>query len=422
MGISDTRLRALKPKPIPYEVADGHGLFVEVLPSGAKVWRYRYRLNGRREKVTIGRYPAIPLADQAKGGKVVIRGARSYHAEYQSMVAAGRSPALKKQADKTRSGEDESTFSGFAKRYVGEVIEQQRRAENSKRRLERHLLPTLGNRRLEEIEARDILAILDALKAKGRVQEARQVLILARSLFAHAIVRQRITRNPARDIPLKLLGAAGERDRALTPDELRKLFSALDRASFLNPAHVAALRLLLLTLCRKGELVSARWEHVEFDKAEWSVPASSQKSSIPHAVQLSRQAVDLFRELHTLAGGSPFVLASLEGRRDKPMSATTLNWALWQLTRKRDDKPPLLNIPHFTLHDFRRTASTLLNERGYSADVIEKSLGHTVRGVRGIYNKAAYAEDRRTMLQFWADYLDGLAAGKVIPLRTGKAA
>ena len=422
MGLSDRLLKTLKPKPAPYEVADQGGLFVEVLPGGAKVFRYRYRLNGRREKVTIGRYPAIPLADQIKDGKVATKGARSYHAEFQSLVAAGRSPALKKQADKARGGADESTFGGFAKRYVAEVIEQQRRPENSKRRLDRHLVSPLGNRRLDEIEAVDLLAILDALKAKGRVQEARQVLILARSVFSHAIARQRITRNPARDIPMKLVGAAGERDRALKPDELRQLIVALTRAEFLNPALVIALRLLLLTLCRKGELVAARWDHIDIERAEWSVPASNQKSGIPHLVPLAQQATALLRELRRLAGGSPFVLASLDGRRDKPMAESTLNWALWQITRKRNGKPALLNIAHFVLHDLRRTASTLLNERGYPADVIEKSLGHTVKGVRGIYNKAAYAEVRRVMLQFWADYLEGLGAGKVIPLRTGTAA
>ncbi len=122
-------------------------------------------------------------------------------------------------------------------------------------------------------------------------------------------------------------------------------------------------------------------------------------------------------ELCKLAGKSPYVLPSLEGRRDKPMSDTSLNWALWQITRKRDGKPALLNIPHFTLHDFRRTGSTLLHENGYVSDVIEKQLGHTIKGVRGIYNKASYAPERRTMLQFWANYLDGLTQGKVIPLR-----
>jgi len=153
------------------------------------------------------------------------------------------------------------------------------------------------------------------------------------------------------------------------------------------------------------------------DKGEWYVPPGNQKSAIPHLVPLRSQAVDLFTELHKLAGGSAYVLPSLEGRRDKPMADSSLNWALWQLTRKRNGKPALLDISHFTLHDFRRTGSTLLYGNGYLSDVIEKALGHTIKGVRGIYNKASYAPERRAMLQFWANYLDGLTQGKVIPLQ-----
>ena len=418
MALSDTRIRALKPKATPHEVADDAGLFIEVMPGGAKVWRYRYRLNGKREKVTIGPYPAIPIADQINGGKVSTKGARTYHAEYQSLVAAGKSPAREVQARKARGGEDEATFAGFAPRFIADVLSQQRRADTSRRRLNRHLLPILGNRQLDEIEAGDLLAILDTLKAKGRVQEARHVLMLARSIFAHAIARQRIKRNPASDVPMKLIGTAGSRDRALTPDEIGKLLAVVGRADFLYPAHTIALRLLLLTLCRKGELIAAKWENVDLDKGEWYVPPTDQKSAIPHLVPLSSQAVELFAKLRKLAARSPYVLPSLEGRRDKPMAESSLNWALWQLTRSRGNKKPaLLKIPHFTLHDFRRTGSTLLHENGYVSDVIEKALGHTIKGVRGIYNKASYAPERRAMLQFWANYLDGLTQGKVIPLR-----
>lgn len=291
------------------------------------------------------------------------------------MVAAGKSPARDKQAEKARGGEDEATFAGFAPRFIADVLSQQRRGVTSQRRLNRHLLPTLGNRRIDEIDVGDLLPILDTLKTKGRVQEARQVLILARSIFAHAIARQRIKRNPASEVPMKMIGAAGKRDRALEPDEIGKLLGVLERATFLYPVHRIAPRLLLLTLCRKGELIAAQWEHVDLQKGEWYVPPSNQKSAIPHLVPLSTQAVALFRELRKLAGKSPYVLPSLESRRDKPMAESSLNWALCQLTRKRNDKPALLNIPHFTVHDFRRTGSTLLHANGYVSDVIESNWG-----------------------------------------------
>jgi integrase len=216
---------------------------------------------------------------------------------------------------------------------------------------------------------------------------------------------------------LKLIGAAGSRDRALSEGEIGKLLGVINRADFLHPAHTIALRLLLLTLCRKGELIAAKWEHVDLDKAEWHVPPSNQKSAIPHVVPLSLQAVDLFSDLQKLAGRSPYVLPTLEGQPDKPMAESSLNWALWQLTRKREGKPALLEISHFTLHDFRRTGSTLLHGKGYASDVIEKALGHKIKGVRGVYNKASYLPERRDMLQFWANYLDALTQGKVIPLQ-----
>ncbi len=215
------------------------------------------------------------------------------------------------------------------------------------------------------------------------------MLILSRSLFAHAIGRRRIKRNPATDIPLRVIGPAGSRDRTLDAGELGELLAVLGRVDFLHPAHTIALRLLLLTLCRKGELIAAKWEHVDLNKAKWFVPPGNQKSAIPHLVPLSSQALELFKELRKLAGRSPYVLPSLDGRLDRPMAESSLNWALWQMTRPRGGRKALLTIPHFTLHDFRRSASTLLHENGYVSDVIEKQLGHTIKGVRGIYNKAS---------------------------------
>ena len=265
-----------------------------------------------------------------------------------------------------------------------------------------------------------MLAILDTLKAKGRVQEARYVLISARPFFAHAIAGQWIEHNPATDIPMKMFGTAGSRDRALDVDEIGKLLTAFDRVDFLYPSHPIAMRLLLLTLCRKRELLAAKRAHVDLDRGEWYVPLSNHKSANPHMVPLSSQAVELFSDLRKLAGHSPYALPSMEGRRDKPTSDTSLNCAPWQLTRKRNGKPAPLNIPHFTLHDFRRTGSTLLHANGYVSDVIEKALRHTIRGARGIYNKASYAPEHRTMLQFWAKYLDGIRQGTVVALHSKK--
>lgn len=366
-------------------------------PNGTKAFLFRYTLNGRREKLTFGAYPDQSLKDARKA----LDAART-------LLAAGKSPLRVKRVTKDRGSDIEATVAGFAPRFIADVIETQKRPNVNKRRMQRHILPTLGALRLDEVEVSHLRPIIDTLKGKGRVQEARHVLILARSLFAHAVGLQHVKHNPARDIVLKSIGAPGERDRALTRDELRQFFAALNAAAFLNPTHVLAMRLLLLTLCRKGELVKARWEHVDFDARTWTAPPEDQKVGIPHMVPLSSQALAAFRELKVRAFASPFVLASLDGKLDRPMADSSLNWAQRQLTEKRGDTPPLLIIPHFVLHDFRRTCSTLLHEAGYRTDWIEKSLGHTVPGVRGIYNKAAYLQDRADMLQVWADELDAL--------------
>ncbi len=414
---SATGIRGLKPETAPYEAGIEHGLFIEVLPTGAKTFRFRYRLHGRREKVTIG-----PWLD-VKEGAGTLAWARERHDEYRALVAAGKSPARAKRDAIANAGLDDSTFGGFVEtRYLPEVVVNHKRPENDTRRLARHLTPVLKSRLLSEIETADILAIIDPIKAKGRVQEARQVLILAKNVFQHAIVRQKITRNPARDIPLKMIGAAGERERALTPDELRALFGALNAATFLSREHVIGIELLLLTMCRKGELLNAEWSHVDLDAAEWSVPAALMKGGKAHTVPLSPRAVELFRELKERACGSPFVLPAMLGRRDKPMAESTLNWAMKQITHQRDGKAALLTIPHFTLHDLRRTGSTLLNEAGFNGDWVEYSLAHAIPGVRGKYVRAKWLADRREMLNFWADFLDGLKNGNVIPLRAGKAA
>lgn len=398
--LSDAKLKSLKPKDKTYQVSDERGLYVDVMPDGARVFRYRYQLGGKRGRLTIGTYPDTPL-----------RKARKALDAARALVASGKSPVQARREAKHQAADTEATVGGFAPRFISEYLELQKRPAVNQRRLERHLLPTLRNRRWEDVTRADLLAITDGLKAKGRTQEARHVLILARTLFAHAIVRQRLDRNPAKDIPLKLIGPPGERDRALSKDELRKFYSALAAATFLSPVYAHAFHLLLFTLCRKGELVRARWDNVDLEGATWTVPKADQKIGIPHVVPLSRQAVAHFQALKALAGKSPHVLASLDGRKEKPLAESSLNWALYQLLRKRGDEPALLNIPAFTLHDFRRTASTLLHGKGFQMEWVEKALGHKVGGVHGIYNKAAYLPERRDMLQRWADELDALEHG-----------
>ena len=190
---------------------------------------------------------------------------------------------------------------------------------------------------------------------------------------------------------------------------------ALDTAECREQSRIA-LRLILLTLVRKRELLTARWEHLDLEAAVWSIPST--KNGKPHDVFLSRQAVELFEKLKSLSAGSAFVLPHVS-RLNQPMGDSTLN----ELIRRMMDRGDV-GVAHFTVHDLRRTASTHLHESGFVSDVIEKALNHTISGVRGVYNRATYAEQRRSMLQQWADMLDAWAAGgsKLLTGRFGKAA
>ena len=207
---------------------------------------------------------------------------------------------------------------------------------------------------------------------------------------------------------------AKARERALSPDEIRAFLKAAFESNIRRQFKIG-LHLILLTMVRKSELLLARWEHVDLEQAEWHIPAEHSKTGKPHIIYLSRQAVALFNELKALAGGSELVMPG-RGSLTKPFAHNAINNALKVALTGQ-------NIPAFTIHDLRRTASTLLHENGWPSDVVEKALNHTIGGVRGVYNRAEYEPQRREMLQFWADYIDQLlSSGNVIAGRFKRVA
>jgi integrase len=232
-------------------------------------------------------------------------------------------------------------------------------------------------------------------------------------LFAYAIARQKTTFNPAAAIEAKYIATAKSRDVALTPDEVGMLLRAIYQSS-VKRSHKLALHLLILCMVRKGELIGARWEEIDFDNALFSIPGERMKKDRPHLIPLSKQALAMFEELKGLASGSEWVFPS-RGTLEQPIAHSTLNQAVRSLE---------LGVRDFVLHDFRRTASTHLHEAGFNSDWIEKALAHETKGIRGVYNRAQYLEQRREMLQWWADFVDSqIDEGKnnVIIGRFGKA-
>jgi integrase len=387
--LTATKLNKLRPKSAPYRIADGQGLSIEVNPGGAKTWVYRYRLNGRQAPVRLGRYPAISLAE-----------AREKRLEAEKLVAHGKSPAIEKTAHKVGLSA-RSTVAQFSERFLEDRVRPMRKnPKQMERYFRKHINPEIGNLKIAEVTPQHVLTITDRLKGYGSPMAALELRNLLKRFFAYAMARQLATFNPAAAIPGSSIATPKSRDRVLSANEIHAYLDKLYRSDIAR-RYVLSLHLILITLVRKSELVLAKWSEIDSDTGEWSIPAANTKMGKPRVVYLSSQAVTLFEELKTLASGAEHVLP---GRNvpTQPIGRTALN------TMLRSVK---FGIPQFTIHDSRRTASTHLHEMGWKSDVIEKALGHEIGGIRGVYNRAEYANERKRMLEHWSTYVQTLLTG-----------
>lgn len=311
---------------------------------------------------------------------------------------------MRARRNEKRREREPDTVEEFAKFWLRDVVKEGTSYANNMRRvLTKDILPHMGRKRLGEVTSGDVLFITDRVKARGAAQSALLTRNVIKRLYDYAIARQLVSINPAAQIPAKYIATAKARDRALSAQEMGDLLETI-RESGRHPAQKLAIHLLLITLVRKSELIHARWDEIDFERGEWVIPANRMKKSKPHVVYLSRQALAMFEELKAYANSSMYVFPGRDSL-DKPIAKPTLNAALWAMGFD------------FTLHDFRRTASTHLHEAGFSSDWIEKALAHEQRGIRAVYNKAEYAESRRQILQWWADFADGRQGPSVVPLR-----
>ena len=402
MSLTDTALKALKPKDASYIASDDRGLYAEVLPSGSIVWRYRYRLDGKREKLTLGKYPALTL-----------KNARLKRDEAAHQVAMGESPAKRKQQEKVAGAED-ATVAEFAERFFKDIQARDRKDVTMPQRyLEKDILPHIGSKPVRDITAEDVRSVIWRKKEQGFDAAAGQVRGLLKRMFDYALACGLIQANPVMALPMRHVYRAAARDRALTPDEIRQFLRAMQTSNIRRQFKIA-FQLILMTLVRKSELMLAQWKDVHLDEGEWHIPVENSKTGKPHIVYLSTQAQTLFKELKPLASSSDWVLPG-RGTLARPFANNALNQALKVSLQGQE-------IPVVTIHDLRRTASTLLHEQGWPSDLVEKALNHTIGGVSGAYNRAEYAEQRREMLQAWSDYIDGLApsGNLVVPTRLGR--
>lgn len=397
--LTDLALKRLKPKEKIYKVTDRDGMYVAVAPSGQITFRYDYRVNGRRETLTIGRYgpDGLSLAE-----------ARERCLAARKLVAEGRSPAQEKQREKRRLS-DAQNFAAIGKRWFKEARMAESTRAMRKAIFDRDILPEWKNRLLTEITPDDLRALCNKVKDRGAPATAVHVRDIVKQIYGFAILHGEKVSNPADDVGPASIATFTPKDRALSPTEIRIMLQELEHVPTL-PTIRLGLRLILLTMVRKSELLDATWEEVDFENAVWSIPKERMKRGKPHNVYLSRQSLDIMIALKTCATNSRYVLPSRYDA-DAPMSRATFNRVTMAVVERARKKG--LPLEPFTVHDLRRTGSTLLNELGFNSDWIEKSLAHEEgRTSRGVYNKAEYEQQRRHMLQEWADMIDAWAAGR----------
>lgn len=402
--LTGSALRNLKPGAKPYKITDRDGMYAVVSLVGTITFRYDYRLNSRRETLTIGRYGRAGIS---------LAMARERLSHARRAVSEGRSPAMEKQRDKRRLAQAK-TFAEFAANWLSDARMADTTRSMRKSILNRDIIPAFGSHRLGEICADDLRAFCMKIKARGAPATAVQARDIIKQIYAFANLHGEKVANPADEVGAASIATFSPKDRALSSTEIRLMYQQLDSVST-YPTSRLALRLILLTLVRKSELIQATWDEVDFESGVWTIPKVRMKGRKAHNIYLSQQALDIMVTLHTCAGSSKYVLPS---RYDvqRSMSQATLNRVTHLIVERAKATGSVLEP--FTVHDLRRTGSTLLNEAGLNAEWIEKCLAHEEgRTSRSVYNKAEYAEQRRHMLQEWANMIDAWVVGeKYVPV------
>lgn len=396
--LTDTKLKNLKPQDKLYKVSDRDGLYVAVLTSGSVSFRYDYRINGRRETLVIGQYgrDGISLAE-----------AREELITAKKLLKAGQSPAAAKR-DGIKKIRGAETFAVHTDSYMKHITLADSTRAMKQSVIDRDILPVLGNKMMAEITTGMVRDLCDRIVSRGGRSTAVQAREIISSVYRYANDRGHGLFNPAADIKPSSIAIFRPRERKLSPEEIGIFFRGLNGFSAMGTMKMA-LKLVLLTLVRKSEFTLATWPEVDFRKSTWTIPGDRMKAGREHIIYLSRQAHDLLVGLQMCACGSEYLVPGRYNFR-KPLSNAALNSLIDRTVaaiNKDGEK-----IQDFTVHDLRRTASTLLHEADYPSDWIEKAQAHEQKGVRAVYNKAEYARQRTYMLQQWADMVDAWIAGE----------
>ena len=389
MQLTDVKARNAKPKEKPYKLADGEGLFLNIMPSGSKYWRMKYYYAGKEKLLAIGVYPHISLSQ-----------ARAKKAEAKALLALDKDPSASKQEEKQlRHTRANNSFEAVAREWHSKksVAWDEKHAWIVMRRLETDIFPKIGNRPISDITAPELLQALRVIEARGAHEVALRNCQACGQIFRYAIVVGKAERDPAADLRGALTTPEETHYSHLQAEELPAFMKTLstyhgDRLTRLG------LQMLIHTMVRTTELRAARWDEFLLEKKEWRIPASRMKMKETHVVPLTPQVLALLEQIKQHSGGGEYLFPHVS-KQGKVMSNNTMLFALYRMGYKGKT----------TGHGFRSTASTILNEHGYRADVIERQLAHAERNkIRAAYNHAEYMPERKEMMTWWSEHLEGM--------------
>lgn len=396
MTLTDAKLRTLT---TPGKHFDGAGLYLELTPAGGRYWRLKYRHSGKEKRLAFGVYPAVSLKD-----------ARDLAVNARKVLQAGGDPGEQRKTDKAQAAHEAvNTLEAVARDWLAH--QGSRWAPVTLGRisasLEADIFPTLGSRPLASIKPGEVMAAVKRVEARGAADVAGRVLQRVKAVYRWAVTHERIDTNPMLDlVPSEILKPRQVTHRAAMPDsDLPEFLPKLD--AYVGDLQTQqALRFVMLTATRPGEVRGAVWAEFDLDAALWVIPAERMKMRQEHRVPLSTQAIAVLHTMQPLSGDGVLVFPS-PSYRSKPLSENTLNSALTRMGYKGSA----------TAHGFRALFSTVANECGWKPDVIERQLAHVERNkVRAAYHRSTYMEDRAKLMQWWADYLDGRKGGNIIHL------
>jgi integrase len=394
MALTDQFIKRAEAKAKAYKLSDDKGLFLLVKPTGAKYWRFKYRIKGKEKLLALGVYPEVSLAN-----------ARAKLDEARKLLANDVDPgALRKEAKQEKVISTEHSFEIIAREWHerSSSIWSEKHTEKIMRRFERDVFPVIGALPITEITAPILLDVLRRIEARGVVETAHRTHQNCSQVFRYAIATGRAVRDPSPDLRGALRPMNKKHHAAIVdPKEIAPLLRAMQGYT---GAFVTKCALLLapLVFVRPGELRHAEWSEIDFENAEWRIPAAKMKMGEQHIVPLSRQAIAILKEVQPYTGENKYVFPC-NRTPTRPMSENTVNGALRRLGYTSDE---------MTGHGFRSMACTILNEQNWNRDAIERQLAHAERdNVRAAYHHAEYLPERRRMMQAWADYLDGLIKG-----------